>query len=111
MAFCKFSPSFNLNNKVMIDTSFIMDFLPKAPDLAVKVYLMGLAKCGNNDDDNTLQYFSNVFKVCEEDIISLFKYWEDQGLVQVLSTNPIEVRYLPITSSNVGINKFKVKKG
>lgn len=110
MSFCKFSPSFNLNNKVMIDTSFIMDFLPKAPDLAVKVYLMGLAKCGNNDDDNTLQYFSNVFKVCEEDIISLFKYWEDQGLVQVLSTNPIEVRYLPVSTSGGNIKKFKVDK-
>ena len=68
MAFCKFSPSFNSNNKVVIDSAFITDFLPKAPDLAVKVYLMGLNKCGNDDVDNTIEYFSNALNICEEDV-------------------------------------------
>ena len=110
MAFCKFSPSFNLNNKVIIDSAFITDFLPKAPDLAVKVYLMGLNKCSADDENNTLEYFATTLKVCEEDIISLFRYWEDMGLVQVLSTNPIEVRYLPISSHNGNVKKFQVDK-
>lgn len=110
MAFCKFSPSFNLNNKVIIDSAFITDFLPKAPDLAVKVYLMGLNKCSADDENNTLEYFATTLKVCEDDIISLFRYWEDMGLVQVLSTNPIEVRYLPISSHNGNVKKFQVDK-
>ena len=110
MAFCKFSPSFNLNNKVIIDSVFITDFLPKAPDLAVKVYLMGLNKCSVDDENNTLEYFATTLKVCEDDIVSLFRYWEDMGLVQVLSTNPIEVRYLPISSHNGSVKKFQVDK-
>ena len=111
MSFCKFSPNFTTNNKTAVDNVFISDYLPKAPDMCVKAYLLGLFMCNNAEiSDNSLEYFANTLKICEDDVVSLFKYWEDLGLVQVLSTNPIEVRYLPITSSNVGINKFKVDK-
>ena len=80
MSFCKFSPSYISNNKIVIDNVFINEFLPSAPDLCVKVYLLGLSKCNNADDDeNTLKYFAEKLKVCEEDIVSLFKYWEDKG--------------------------------
>lgn len=110
MAFCKFSPSFNLNNKVIVDSAFITDFLPKAPDLAVKVYLMGLNKCSADDENNTLEYFATILKVSEDDIVALFRYWEDMGLVQVLSTNPVEVRYLPVSSHSGNVKKFQVDK-
>ncbi len=111
MSFCKFSPSFVADNKIVVDNIFINEFLPSAPDLCVKVYLMGLSKCSNADDDqNTLSYFAQTLKVCEEDIISLFKYWEDKGLVQVLSTDPIEVRYLPIHSTRGQVKKYQVDK-
>lgn len=111
MAFCKFSPSYQSKNQTLIDNVFITDFLPKAPDLCVKAYLLGLHKCNSADEyDNNLEYFSKTLNVCEEDVVSLFKYWEDMGLVQVLSTNPIEVRYLPINASAVSVKKFKVDK-
>ena len=111
MAFCKFSPSFQSKNQTLIDNVFITDFLPKAPDLCVKAYLLGLVKCNSADDnENNIEYFSKTLKVCEEDVVSLFKYWEEEGLVQVLSTNPIEVRYLSINSSMGAVKKFKVDK-
>ena len=111
MAFCKFSPSYQSKNQTLIDNVFITDFLPKAPDLCVKAYLLGLCKCNQADDnDNTLEYFAKTLKVCEEDVVSLFKYWEEEGLVQVLSTNPIEVRFLAINSSMSTVKKFKVDK-
>lgn len=111
MTFCKFSPSFQANNKTAVDNIFISEFLPKAPDLAVKAYLLGLMKCNNADDsENTMEYFSKTLNVCEDDVISLFKYWEDAGLVQVLSTNPIEVRFLPITSTATHVKKFQIDK-
>ena len=90
---------------------FITDFLPKAPDLCVKAYLLGLHKCNSADDiDNNLEYFAKTLNISEEDVISLFRYWEDMGIVQVLSTNPIEVRFLPINSTSIGVKKFKVDK-
>lgn len=111
MSFCKYSPSFSSKNKIMIDTAFITDFLPKAPDMCVKAYLLGLSKCADADDENNnLSFFAETLKICEDDVVSLFKYWEDQGLVQVLSTDPIEVRYLPVNSSSGNVKKFKVDK-
>ena len=111
MAFCKFSSSYQTKNQTLIDNLFITDFLPKAPDLCVKAYLLGLYKCNNADDnENSLEFFSKTLKVCEEDVVSLFRYWEDMGLVQVLSTNPIEVRYMPINASMVSVKKFQVDK-
>jgi len=111
MAFCKFSSSYVSKNQTLIDNVFITDFLPKAPDLCVKAYLLGLHKCNNSDDnENSLQYFSKTLNVCEEDVVALFRYWEDMGLVQVLSTNPIEVRFLPINASMVSVKKFQVDK-
>lgn len=111
MAFCKFSPNYENGNKILVDSAFINEFLPTAPDLCVKVYLMGLNKCNNADDsDNVVSYFSEKLKVSEDDIISIFKYWEERGIVQVLSTNPVEVRYLPINVSNGHVRKFEVDK-
>lgn len=111
MSFCKFSLGYQTDNKVLIDNVFIKEFLPKAPDLCVKAYIMGLSLCSSSsDEDNTLEYFVSTLKICEEDVISLFKYWEDKGLVQVLSTNPIEVRYLPVQSYTASIKKFKLDK-
>ena len=111
MAFCKFSSSYQSKNQTLIDNVFITDFLPKAPDLCVKAYLLGLHKCNSADEhDNNLEYFAKTLNVCEEDVVSLFKYWEDMGLVQVLSTNPIEVRFMPINSSMVSVKKYKVDK-
>jgi len=111
MSFCKFSPSFNSSNKTAIDNVFIEEFLPKAPDLCIKVYIMGLNKCNNADDsENTLKYFADKLKICEDDVLSIFKYWEDEGLVQVLSTEPVEVRYLPVTKLSVNVLKYNVDK-
>ena len=111
MTFCKFSPSYQSSNKTAVDNVFINDFLPKAPDLAVKAYLLGLMKCNSADDtENTMEFFVKTLNVCEEDVFSLFKYWESMGLVQVLSTNPIEVRYLPISASSVHVKKYQVDK-
>lgn len=110
MTFCRFSPGYKTQNKTIIDNVFIDEFLPKAPDLCVKVYLMGLSKCDSDDKENSLEFFADTFNVCEEDIVSIFKYWEDMGLIQVLNTNPIEVRYLKINSSAGDVKKFKVDK-
>ncbi len=111
MSFCKFSPSVTNENKTAVDNVFINEFLPTAPDMCVKVYILGLSKCSTADDkDNTLEYFAKTLKICEEDVVSCFKYWEELGLVSILATNPIEVRYLPIISNYKNIKKYKVDK-
>ncbi len=111
MTFVKFSPNYQAKNQTMVDNAFIYNFLPKAPDMCVKAYLLGLSKCNTADEtENNLEFFAKTLNICEDDVISLFKYWEDNGLVQVLSTNPIEVRYLPINSTMGNVKKYKVDK-
>ena len=109
MTFCKFSPGYESKNKTLVDNAFISDFLPDAPDLCVKAYLLGLMKCGT-EENNTIDYFANALKVCNDDVVSLFRYWEDKGLVQILSTDPIEVRYLPVSARVGSVKKFQVDK-
>ncbi len=110
MSFCRYSPSFKNDNKIMLDSTFVSEFLPAAPDMCVKAYILGLSKCNMDDAENSLEFFSKTLKISEDDVVSIFKYWEDLGLVQILNTTPIEVRFLPIISNAKNIKKYKVDK-
>ena len=97
MAFCKFGSEFIANNKTEIDNIFINDYLPFAPEDCVKVYIYGLYLCTNGETlDNNLSAFAKQLNMTEDDVESAFYYWQEQGLVQVLSTRPIEIRYIPL---------------
>ena len=111
MAFCKFSTGFIANTSITIDASFLNDYLPYAPENCVKVYLFGLLKCQNSASfDNTIENFENVLGLSKQDIIDIFLYWQDQNLVQVLSTDPIEVRYLPVKNTLKKVKVANIKK-
>ena len=111
MAFCKFSSQSIIEGKTEVDNIFVNDYLPYAPDNAVKVYLYGLYKCSNASAyDNTLESFSKVLNLTEEEILEIFKYWEEQGLVQILNVVPIEVKYIPVKSVLTNVKKFKESK-
>lgn len=111
MCFCKYSSSYIINDKTVVDNIFINNFLPDAPDLCVKVYLMGLSKCANSvAPDNNISNFANVLNVSEEEVIQAFNYWQEQGVVQVINSNPMEVRFMPLNSSLGSIKKYKIGK-
>ena len=97
MAFCKFSSEFVISNQTAVDNFFINEFLPSAPDNCVKVYLYGLYKCTNpNSFDNSIEAFANTLNMSTQDIEDAFLYWQEQGLVQVLFTVPLQIRYMPL---------------
>ena len=112
MAFCKFSTGFIAESSIVLDSMFLNDYVPYAPESCLKVYLFGLAKCYNSTSyDNTIENFEKVLNLSKEDIISSFLYWQDQNLVQVLQLEPeIEVRYLPVKTASKNLKKFKVEK-
>ena len=111
MCLCKYSSSYIINDKTVVDNMFINNFLPDAPDLCVKVYLMGLSKCANSvAPDNNISNFANVLNVSEQDIIQAFNYWQEQGVVQIINTDPMEVRFMPLNSSLGSIKKYKIGK-
>lgn len=105
MSFCKYSTEYIASSKTELDNIFINDYLPFAQPNQVVVYIYGLYLCSSNAFDNSLANFSRTLNLSEEDIISAFEYWEEQGLVKLLRINPLEVTYIPLKNV-VSANKL-----
>lgn len=110
MAFCKFSSANTENFSTNIDNKFISEYLPLAPEMCVKAYLYGLYYCSNQSVENSLESFAKNLNISQDDVENCFLYWQDQGLVTVLKTNPIEIRFLPVKSKNLDIKKYSKGK-
>ena len=111
MAFCKYSTEYVASSKTEIDNIFINDYLPFAQAEFVKVYIYGLYKCNNASAfDNTIEAFAKHLNMSEEDVIGAFEFWQKQGLVQILNTHPIEVRYIPLKNVLNSNKLFKPDK-
>lgn len=99
------------NNKTEIDNIFIDSFMPSAPEECTKCYLYGLFLASSGlKIDNTLENFAKKLNMSEDDVESAFRYWEEQGLVQVLSTRPIEVVFNPLSNLFSGTKLYKPEK-
>ena len=111
MGFCKFSSSLINETSINVDAKFLNDYLPIVPDNYLKVYLFGLLKCQNSESsDNSIQNFVNVLNLKEEDIINAFKYWQEENLVQIIETNPIQIKFLPQKNNFGSLKKVDSKK-
>ena len=98
-----------MDGYTVIDNTFLNEFLPQATGDDVKVYLYGLNLCSNpNTDDNSLDTMSKVLCLTEDDILKSFAYWQEMGLVQMVSTNPLEIRFLPVRARS-GSSKIRNK--
>jgi len=96
LALCSYSSRLAMDGFTVIDNTFLNEFLPQATGDDVKVYLYGLNLCSNpNVEDNNLDTICKVLSLTEDDVLEAFSYWQEMGLVQIVSTNPLEVRYLP----------------
>lgn len=111
MAFCKFSSSLISDSSISIDARFLNDYVPVAPENCLKVYLFGLLKCQNSASyDNTIENFVNVLGLTQEEVLEAFEYWQNENLVQILETNPIEIRFLPQKNNLRTLKKVESKK-
>ncbi len=110
MPFCSFSSKLAMDGYTVIENTFFNEFLPQATGDDVKIYLYGLNLCNNpNLEDNSLDTISKVLCLPEEQIKNAFLYWQDMGLVQVVSREPFEVRFLPV-SVHSGSSKIRNKE-
>lgn len=95
MGFCSFSTTLRNSSSTIIDNEFINEFLPGAPDGAVKVYLYGLFLCSNpQSDENDISTMSTTLSLSVDQIFEYYSYWQEVGLVQVINKTPLEVKYL-----------------
>lgn len=110
MAFCKYSTEFIANSKTEIDNIFLNDYLPFSQPEFVVVYIYGLYLCKSSSFDNSLENFAKTLNMSEEDVIGAFEYWEEQGLVRLLRTDPIQVTYIPLNNVLTANKLYKPDK-
>ncbi len=86
-----------MSSNTLIDNVFLQEFMPSENGEYVKVYLYGLYFCSARPDA-TLEEFAKDLNLTEEDVINCMYHWQEKGLVQVLTEQPFQVKYLPIKS-------------
>ncbi len=110
MALCSFSSGLVMEGYTVIDNTFFNEFLPMATGDDVKVYLYGLSLCTNpNIEDNSLDSISKVLSLTPDQVIKAFEFWQEMGLVQIISVDPVEVKFLKIKQHSGG-NKIRSKE-
>ena len=110
MAFT-FGKEFTASAFTDVENSFIKEYLPSASGDAVKVYLYGLYLCRAGETDVSVEDFAAKTGVAVDTVLDCLKYWEEFGLISVLSTSPLSVVYLPSnTFTSYKPRKIKAEK-
>ena len=99
MSFCSFSKETITNSSTVLDNRFISTYLPEANGDAIKIYIYGLFVCQTSDEDITFDKFCNDVKLDKDVVSDCFRFWEELGIVNVLSEDPFIVKYLPVAQS------------
>ncbi len=108
---CSFSKEFSSSAYTNIENLFITEYLPVAEGDAVKVYLYGLYLCQHPENDQPLSDMGASLKMQEKAIIDCFLFWEEFGLLSIVSKEPFAVQYHPIRSlSSSKPRKYKAEK-
>lgn len=81
-----------------VENIFISEFLPAAPELALKAYLYGLLKVSNGLEDD----IAEVLGCTEEELIGAFSYWEKLGLVEIIRAEKPMIRYFNVKEAMSG---------
>ena len=95
--------------KLLVDNLFITNYLPEAPDNALKVYLYGLYLC-QNSTISTVNEMANLLGMQVEEVKDFFKYWEEFGLLSIISYDPFTVTYYSTSSISTSYKRFKPEK-
>ena len=111
MALCKFTSESLIDGITPVDNIFINEYLPYAPENAVRVYIFGLYLCSMPlSADNSAESMASILNLPVETVVSSFMFWEEQGIVQIVSKVPLEVKYLSIKSTLAPVKKYKAEK-
>ena len=108
---CSYSKEFSASAYTDVENMFIYEYLPLASGDAVKVYLYGLFLCQNKEFDQPPEKIAETLKMSEAQVRDCFYFWEEFGLVNVVSKEPLSVQYLPVRSAGGGKpRKYKAEK-
>ena len=112
MAFCKFSSEYVAKTYTIIDNIFFTRFLPSTPPKLCSVYLYGLYLCSNNElnNQNSIENFANSLGFTVDEVLEAFRYWEEHGLIRIVSTEPVQIQYMPLRDVSSATRKYSKDK-
>ena len=109
--FCKLASENAIDTKIGVDTLFVVEYMPHAPDNYVKVYLYGLSLASRSDSmDNDLERMARCLKIEIDEVIKAYGYWQEQGLCSLSMTTPPTVEYRAVRPAGSKVKIFKVEK-
>lgn len=91
----------------LLSNLFIREYMPFAPDEYVKVYLCGLSLIGGEYE---ISEIARILGVEEATVYEAFKYWQAQGIVNLIENEPPDVEYLTVRPAASVIKKFNKEK-
>ncbi len=109
LSFVRFSSDFLMETFTLVDNLFVHEHLPYLEEKQIKVYIYGLYLCATNGD-NTTETLCTVLDVTEDELVAIYKEFEDLGLVKILNTAPFEVRYLSLKRGMQPPKKYKAER-
>lgn len=88
---CSFSRATAMAGVTAVQNIFIAEYMPRAEGGHVKAYLYGLMQCCNPALAEEDMAFT--LGMAEQELAEAFLYWQAQGLVHILSADPLRVEY------------------
>ncbi len=107
---CKFSNDYLIESYTMVDNLFLSEYMPYADEKQIKVYMYGLFLCNVKTDENSLDVMTKTLDMTVEEIVNTFAFWQDNGLVEILSRSPLEIKYLSFKQNLKPVKKYKSEK-
>jgi DNA replication protein DnaD len=110
MSLFGFSSDLILDRATMVDNMFINEYLPAAKGDHVKVYIYGLF-LASHGSANSMEELTRALKMSYEEAFEAFQYFELAGLIDVVSQNPLEIKFTAVKNRDVQSKKrYKPEK-
>lgn len=97
MNFCTMSKD-NETGVVLLDKSFVVNYLPECDEKQLKVYLLGLTLC-SLPQENDITFICDALTMPQDEVEDVFGQLADMGLVNITSYSPFAVTYKNIRST------------
>ena len=97
MNFCAMSKD-NETGVVLLDKSFVVNYLPECDEKQLKVYILGLTLC-SLPQENDISFICDALTMSADEVEEVFGQLADMGLVNITSYSPLAVTYKNIRST------------
>lgn len=79
MPLCSYQQAPDRNDRTVVENIFLREFMPAAPEGAVKAYLYGLMQCQQGTGAGSLSAFARAVALSETEVQDAFAYWQEKA--------------------------------